>query len=165
MSRVALWLPLVGSTLILMFALRGESAVFPSRHKAAPRSEGDKLFIQCSTARTLLLQNRGKEALILLKSHASLPLSLALETPLSNDVTPGTRIIQLGKDLIKEAEKAQARGQLATTRAYLAECRTLSYRVRCATPSTNEHDEEMHFKVAYAINQMTTRAEALLLPH
>lgn len=165
MSRVALWLPLVGSTLILMFALRGESAVFPSTRKAAPRSEGDRLFIQCSTARTLLLQNRGKEALTLLRSHANLPLSLTFETSLSNEVTPGTRVIQLSTDLIKEAEQAQAHGQLASARAYLAECRTLSHRVRCATPSNDEQEETMHLKVASTIDQMTARAEALLLPN
>lgn len=158
MPRFTVWLPAVGSTLLLLIALRGARAGFLPSPRHAHRTPVDQQFIQCGTVLMLLQQDRGEAALKLLRSQAHQPLHITKETPLSSEISPATQVILLCQDLIKEAEQAKAQGQLAQTKAYLEQCKTLSHRVRIT-----DSESGLHRQVATALDRMTSRADTLLL--
>jgi hypothetical protein len=158
MPRFTVWLPVVGSTLLLFMALRGAQAGFAPSARHTPRTPVDKQFIQCSTVLMLLQQDRGDAALKLLRSQAHLPLLITKETPLSSEISPATQVIMLCQDLIKAAEQAKAHGQLSQVKAYLGQCHTLSRRIE-----VTDSESSLARQVATAIDRMTNRAETLLL--
>ena len=158
MPKNTVWLPVVGSTLLLLIALRGARAGFAPVTTPSPRTPVDKQFIQCNTILMLLQQDRGDAALKLLRSQAHLPLELSKETPLSSELSPATQVIQLCQDLIKEAERAKAQGQLPQVKAYLKQCHTLSRRIQ-----VTDSENGLARQVATALDRMTRRAETLLL--
>ncbi|MBB6052321.1 hypothetical protein [Armatimonas rosea] len=158
MPRFTVWLPAVGSTLLLLIALRGARAGFSPSTSHAPRTPVDQQFIQCSTVLMLLEQGRSEAALRLLERQSHLPLHITKETPLSSEVSPATQVILLCQDLIKEAEQAKAKGQPDQAKTILRQCKTLSHRIR-----VTDSESELHRQVATALDRMTSRAETLLL--
>lgn len=129
MPRIAPWLPLLGSTLTLIFVLGGAKAGLDNITTSPSKTEADQEFVHCSTALVLIQQNRTKEALVLLKSHANAPMPLPVESELSAEVTPSTQLLLLSKGLIQAAEAAKAQGQFKEARAYLEQCHTLTRRI------------------------------------
>ena len=157
MPRIAHLLPLVGSTLALMFVLGGARAALNHLTAPKPKTTADHEFLHCSTALTLIQQNRIAEALTLLKSHAKAPMPLPGDSTMSTEISPGTQIIMLSQNLIKAAEQATRMGEVARAHIYLDQCRTLEQRIR----STPQPEEAAH--VAQAIEKLTQRAEVALL--
>ena len=129
MPRIAPWLPLLGSTLALLFVLGGAKAGLDHMTTPQTKTDADQEFVHCSTALVLLQQNRTKEALDLLKSHANSPMPLPIESELSTEVTPSTQLLLLSKGLIQAAEAAKAKGQSKEAHAYLEQCHTLARRI------------------------------------
>jgi hypothetical protein len=155
--RLAPVLPLLGSTLALMFVLGGAQAALYQLTTPRPRTEADRQFVQCSTALALLRQERDQEALALLKGDSHAPMPLTQDSSLNNELTPGTQVLQLGLKLVKAAREADAQGQPVAARAYLAQCSNLEHRIR-VTPQPSGTPVE----IARTMKNVVRRAEIAL---
>jgi hypothetical protein len=159
MPQVAPWLPLLGSTVVLIFVLGSAKAGLDNITTSPNKTEADQEFVHCSTALVLIQQNRTKEALELLKSHANAPMPLPIESELSTEVTPSMQLLLLSKGLIHAAETAKAKGQPKEARAYLEQCYTLARRIG----STSQPQDSNSLAITKAITMAIDRADVALL--
>jgi hypothetical protein len=154
MPRIAPWLPLLGSTVVLIFVLGSAKAGLDNITTSPNKMEADQEFVHCSTALVLIQQNRAKEALNLLKSHANAPMPLPIESECSSELTPSAQLLLLSKGLIQAAEAAKVKGQSKEAHAYVEQCRTLACRIR----NTPQPQESNPSAIAKAITIAIERA-------
>lgn len=149
---------LLASPLALLLLLGGTQAARQRFEVSRPQIEADRQYIQCTTALTLLHQNRGQEALDLLNRQAHAPLVLKVDSTTSKELTPSMQVLMLCKDLITASQKELAQGQTVPAQAYVNQCRILSHRIRTTS------NEEMAQHLAQTVDQMTTKAMVSMGP-
>jgi hypothetical protein len=148
--------PELASALAVLLLLGGVQAARSRQGPTRIRTDADRQFIQCGTALALLHQDRGSDAVALLKSHSHTPLPLPQETTLSSELAPGTQVLQLSQNLTRAAQIARERGHPSEAHAYLEQCRALSRRIRTGA------DDELTLQVAQSVDSMTKRTKETL---
>ncbi|WP_394792743.1 hypothetical protein [Armatimonas sp.] len=146
---------LFGSALATLLLLGGAQAARQHLRSPCPKTESDLQYVVFSTALTLLHQDRGLEALALLRRQESNPLTLSQTTSLSSDLTPGAQIMMLSLNLARAAQEAGGKGEVTMAQAYLAQCRVLSRRIR----STPQLEDTMPQSLARSVEKVAERAE------